>query len=52
MRVRLEYGDSLVIGDLSPYASVSRSGGDFSIKCDEVLSASPKDNSFICEVRK
>jgi hypothetical protein len=41
MRVRLEYGDGLKISNLSPYASGSRYGGNFSIKCDEVQSAWP-----------
>ena len=52
----LQRGDSLEIGNLSPYASGSRYDGDFggyfSIKCDEVQAAWPQANKFICKVRK
>jgi uncharacterized protein len=54
--VRLERGDSLEIGVLSPAASGSRYDAEFGVyfwtKGDEAQVAWPQENQFTCEVRK
>ncbi len=54
--VRLERGDSLEIGILSPAASGSRYDADFGVyfwtKNDEAQVAWPQQNEFTCKVRK
>lgn len=54
MHVRLEYGDGLKIGNLSPYASGSHYDGDFGLYfwINEVQAAWPQDRKFTCMVRK